>query len=357
MINLKISRFVERPLRNSSKKKDKTKMKRLAVVVGVAAVATLAGCKNPNFKRSEPDAEAKVVPANTADEKVVTPVETMPKAVEEVKKDDVVTPKSDESKVEAPKIDESKVEEPKEVEETTTYIIQRGDTLSKISKKYNIKLQGILAVNPQIKDSSKIRLGQKIKLPGKVDVGAQTVPAGAFATTKKPANEKPAKVFKPYEGATEDYTVKSGDTLGAIAYSRGINVRQLKKLNNLTNDNLKIGQKLKVPAKAAKENKAVVVAPVNPPASVVTPKPEEPVVEPAPAEETPVVESEPVVPTVAAPEIETVDHVVGDKEDLIGIAMKRRVNISEIRDCNPLIDCDNLKEGMVIKVPVKSSQE
>ena len=331
-------------------------MKRLAVVVGVAAVATLAGCKNPNFKRSEPDAEAKVVPANTAGEKVVTPVETTPKAIEEVEKDDVVTSKPEESKVEDPKIDEPKVAEPKEVEETTTYIIQRGDTLSKISKKYNIKLQGILAVNPQIKDSSKIRLGQKIKLPGKVDVGAQTVPAGAFATTKKPANEKPAKVFKPYEGATEDYTVKSGDTLGAIAYSRGVNVRQLKKLNNLTSDNLKIGQKLKVPAKAAKENKAVVVAPVES-AAVVTPKQEEPVVAPAPVEETPVVESEPVVPTVATPEIETVDHVVGDKEDLIGIAMKRRVNISEIRDCNPLIDCDNLKEGMVIKVPVKSSQE
>ena len=331
-------------------------MKRIAVVVGVAAVATLAGCKNPNFKRSEPDAEAKVVPANTADEKVVTPVETTPKAIEEVEKDDVVTPKPVESKVEDSKIDEPKVHEPKEVEETTTYIIQRGDTLSKISKKYNIKLQGILAVNPQIKDSSKIRLGQKIKLPGKVDVGAQTVPAGAFVTTKKPANEKPAKVFKPYEGATEDYTVKSGDTLGAIAYSRGVNVRQLKKLNNLTSDNLKIGQKLKVPAKAAKENKAVVVAPVEP-AAVVTPKQEEPVVAPAPAEDTPVVESEPVVPTVATPEIETVDHVVGDKEDLIGIAMKRRVNISEIRDCNPLIDCDNLKEGMVIKVPVKSSQE
>lgn len=343
-------------MRNSSKKKDKTKMKRLAVVVGVAAVATLAGCKNPNFKRSEPDAEAKVVPANTAGEKVVTPVETTPKAIEEVEKDDVVTSKPEESKVEDPKIDEPKVAEPKEVEETTTYIIQRGDTLSKISKKYNIKLQGILAVNPQIKDSSKIRLGQKIKLPGKVDVGAQTVPAGAFATTKKPANEKPAKVFKPYEGATEDYTVKSGDTLGAIAYSRGVNVRQLKKLNNLTSDNLKIGQKLKVPAKAAKENKAVVVAPVES-AAVVTPKQEEPVVAPAPVEETPVVESEPVVPTVATPEIETVDHVVGDKEDLIGIAMKRRVNISEIRDCNPLIDCDNLKEGMVIKVPVKSSQE
>ena len=42
------------------------------------------------------------------------------------------------------------------------------------------------------------------------------------------------------------YTVKKGDTLGAIAKKYKTTVANIKKLNNLKSDKLKIGQKLRV---------------------------------------------------------------------------------------------------------------
>lgn len=45
------------------------------------------------------------------------------------------------------------------------------------------------------------------------------------------------------------YTVKSGDTLYSIARKYNISVESIKNLNNLTTNNLRIGQKLKIPSK------------------------------------------------------------------------------------------------------------
>lgn len=56
-----------------------------------------------------------------------------------------------------------------------------------------------------------------------------------------------AFVDKTYNGATEDYTVKRGDTFGGIAIGHGISIRQLMMLNNFTNCVLRNGMILKVP--------------------------------------------------------------------------------------------------------------
>ena len=49
-------------------------------------------------------------------------------------------------------------------------------------------------------------------------------------------------------GDTELYQVKVGDTLYGIANKYGITLKELKAINNLTNDNLAIGQLLNVPS-------------------------------------------------------------------------------------------------------------
>ena len=106
-------------------------------------------------------------------------------------------------------------------------------------------------------------------------------PAQEAEASEKPASgKKPAakKGYTSYTGATKEYVVKNGDTLGSIAYGNGINIRQLKALNNLTSDSLKIGQKLKIPAEKVvtakksapvKEEKVVAAAEVKKPAEVV----------------------------------------------------------------------------------------
>lgn len=69
-----------------------------------------------------------------------------------------------------------------------------------------------------------------------------------------PADEvKPVDKPAPAQSEFETYTVKSGDYLSKIASKYGTTVDYIKELNGLKSTNLQIGQKLKVPAKAAGE--------------------------------------------------------------------------------------------------------
>jgi LysM repeat protein len=60
------------------------------------------------------------------------------------------------------------------------------------------------------------------------------------------------------------YTVKSGDTLTKIAHAYGVTVKAIETENNLTTTQIKVGQKLKIPAKA--EAPPAPVAPTPAPA-------------------------------------------------------------------------------------------
>ena len=51
----------------------------------------------------------------------------------------------------------------------------------------------------------------------------------------------------PTESAYNTYTVKAGDTLYGIALANGTTVEKIKDINNLTKNNLSIGQKLLLP--------------------------------------------------------------------------------------------------------------
>lgn len=222
-------------------------MNKVGVVLGIAAVTVIAGCKDPDYvsRGNRAQDEVKTIEpvvvdqADKAKTLQPTPVEQPPvivTTIDEKKPDDVVEP------VTPP---------PPPAPVTTAYIVQRGDTLSKISLRYNIKMDAILAANPKL-DKNKVRIGQKIQLPGQVEVGEQKLPQAAA----RPPVKKP---LQAYTGATKDYVVKSGDTISGLAYGNGISIRQFKELNQLSSDNLKIGQKLKLPA--AKAAPAAVVEP------------------------------------------------------------------------------------------------
>lgn len=66
----------------------------------------------------------------------------------------------------------------------------------------------------------------------------------ASAATSGASEPKPA-----YKGATAEYTVQKGDTLSLIAQAFGTTVRQIKEMNNLKGDGLRIDQVLVVPKK------------------------------------------------------------------------------------------------------------
>lgn len=320
-------------------------MNKLSLALSLAAVAAVSGCLDPQYKspRSKTQTTAVAEPAKPAEPvKPVEPTPPPPATVEVV----------DQPEVKIVERAKPAVKDP----EFTTYIIQRGDTLSKISKRYNIKIDAIKANNPQIKKDI-VRLGQKIKLPGKVDIGDQTVPEGSFASS----SAKPAAAAKAYTGATKEYVVKNGDTLGGIAIASGISVRQLKELNGLSKDVIRVGQKLKVPAskvekpakpaaakveskKPAKVEKPVETAPaaVDSAAAETADKPELPAVDAEVKDAAP----------AAAVGVKYTNYTVADGDDLIGISIRENLSVAEIRELNNIPQDEDVKPGMVIKLPV-----
>ena len=52
----------------------------------------------------------------------------------------------------------------------------------------------------------------------------------------------------PAKRAATTHTVRRGETLSSIATKHGVTVAELKRLNRLTSTNVKVGQRLKLPA-------------------------------------------------------------------------------------------------------------
>ena len=113
--------------------------------------------------------------------------------------------------------------------------IKPGETLSRISKLYNVPIEIIMQWN-NLASMHKITAGQQLALyldrPAKADV---TVTA---ANTVNRANQKTADVTY--------YMVKNGDSLWAIAQRFQVSANQIKKWNNLTSNLIHPGVRLVV---------------------------------------------------------------------------------------------------------------
>ena len=267
--------------------------------------------------------------------------------------------------------------------EYTLYRIKGGDMLSAICATYGLRQSKVLELNPGL-DPNKLFVGKKIKLPGKLELKD----ADAKSLAKQPAAQKKGKSVKAssakvssYKGATKEYVVKSGDSLGKIAYSNGITIKCLKEINGLKKNTIRIGQKLKVPAEKPVAAKPAPVAAKAAPAPVkAEPAPAAPVPQPAPAAESnpvatsaapveaPAVETAapvaaPDAPAVAEPVKEepaaaeapsTLTHTVKDGEDTVSIAIMYGVSPSAVMDINDLKNTDSLKAGQVLKLPANA---
>lgn len=331
-------------------------MNKLYIALSFAAVAAVTGCLDPQYKSSR---SSKSETTQTIAPKVEPKEDVKVEPVKEKDSEIVVTSLEDDT----PDV------KPVEVKpEYTDYIIQRGDSLSKISKRYNITIAAIKAANPQIKNDV-VKLGQKIKLPGKVDVGEQTVPAGAFE--KKPASAasaaKTSAAAKPYSGETKKYVIKNGDTLGGIAKSYGISVPQLKEMNGLKNNLIVVGKELKVPAAKVESKKTASVKKSDD--KVVTEKKPEAELAEVPADSivaapvTEAVEQREVAPAEKPIEVapvedaklqvaEYAEYIVQDGDDITSVAINNFCSKDVIMEINNLAD-ETLTPGMKIKIPKK----
>lgn len=107
---------------------------------------------------------------------------------------------------------------------TNTYTVQKGDSLYSIANKLGTTVAELKKENGLT--SNTLQIGQVLRIPAK----------------------------QIYEGETNIYTVKSGDTLYKIAQNNNTTVDEIKSLNNLTSNTLQIGQTLKLPSPLTPED-------------------------------------------------------------------------------------------------------
>jgi LysM repeat protein len=115
----------------------------------------------------------------------------------------------------------------------TEHVVVKGDNFFDLSKKYHVSTTAMKAANPGV-DPTKLKIGQKLKIPTVSSTAA--TPAGFSNSGSIPSSEKL-------------YTVKSGDSLNKIAKLNETTVKALRAANNLKTDQIKVGQKLKIPSK------------------------------------------------------------------------------------------------------------
>ena len=99
-----------------------------------------------------------------------------------------------------------------------TYTVQRGDSLWKISRKYEVPVNDIISFNNL--SSVNLQIGDELKIP---------------------------LTYQDNNTASKTYTVKTGDTLWSIAKNFDVSVNNLKAANNLTSNLLSVGQTLTIP--------------------------------------------------------------------------------------------------------------
>ena len=109
---------------------------------------------------------------------------------------------------------------------TTTYTVQSGDSLYKIAGQYGVTVDEIITAN-NLK-STKLQIGQVL-----------VIPTGTIQPTPTPTLPNNNYIT---------YTVKPGDSLYKIANNYNTTVNAIKELNNLKSNNLSIGQQLKIPS-------------------------------------------------------------------------------------------------------------
>ena len=184
----------------------------------------------------------------------------------------------------------------------STYKIQSNDSLWKIAKKYGIGVENLAKANG-LKPGAPLKVGQKLIIPGK-----PTASTGATGATD----------------SSRTYTVKAGESLGAIAHKHGVSIAAIRTLNpQIRNDVVRAGQDITLPSASTSAAPAAPKETASPVA---------------------------VTASVAAP-AGSVEHIVKPGEGLSQIAKKYGVPMKEIAALNNIANPTSLRAGQKLIIP------
>ncbi len=122
------------------------------------------------------------------------------------------------------------------------YRVRRGDTLSKIARRFGVRESDLARAN-NLRNRHRIRVGQRLEIPGRAprSVAKAKKPASQKKTAARSGTSRPV----PANGL---YKVRRGDNLAEIARRFGVSTNDLATANRLRNRNhIRVGQVLRIP--------------------------------------------------------------------------------------------------------------
>lgn len=155
------------------------------------------------------------------------------------------------------------------------HVVQQSETLFAISKKYNVDIDRLAAVNHL--QGYQIQVGQDLLIP---------VSTNPVQTQQPVTNTDPTKIY---------HTVAAGETLFAISRHYDVKVNQIRAWNTMTDNNLKPGQMIIVGEKKNNSNSAPVATPNTATQPAETPIEEIKHAAPEPSDENITASTDPVV--------------------------------------------------------------
>lgn len=116
------------------------------------------------------------------------------------------------------------------------YTVKRNDSLWSIAHSHGVTVKELARVNG-LNEKSMLKIKQKLELP-----------AGARFIAKA---QRPAVKTATFSGDSQKYKVKAGDSISVIAWKFKVSQKNLRSVNSLKSDKLRIGQTLIIPTKNA----------------------------------------------------------------------------------------------------------
>lgn len=143
------------------------------------------------------------------------------------------------------------------------HTVRAGETLMAISRRYQIDVNEIKRANNLQSDA--LRVGQILAIPTRAEAPETPLPedtvrplppavreaepvrpATETRPTAPPAEDRERSLVIERRGGSTYYTVRPGDTLYRIASLHNMTINELRSLNNLTGDAIRVGQELLV---------------------------------------------------------------------------------------------------------------
>ena len=118
------------------------------------------------------------------------------------------------------------------------HVLASGETLYAVARKYGVSVGELQATN-NIDNPGRIRVGQKLRIPGGRDEPRAVAQSG----------KNPSGKLGKRKGGSSTYTVKANDSLWNIARRHNVSVDDLKRWNNVDERSLRVGDTLVVSAR------------------------------------------------------------------------------------------------------------